>query len=105
MNFSRNLNMCLLLLQNKETQFSRLCCGGLSGLGSKLMLLPFDTVKKHLQVQGLNEYTNEYKGMFNCFKTLMQKNGIVILYSGAYPAVLKVSFHNLFYIFTLCCHP
>ncbi|XP_065647081.1 mitochondrial thiamine pyrophosphate carrier isoform X2 [Hydra vulgaris] len=79
----------LLSIENKETNVSRLCCGALSGLGSKLILLPFDTVKKHLQVQGLNDYTNEYKGMFHCFKCLVKKKGFMILYSGTFPAVLK----------------
>lgn len=74
----------------ENKRLMRLTCGGLSGLCSKLMLLPLDVVKKRLQVQGLTGYA-EYNGMVHCFRTVVQLDGIVALYRGASPSVWKAT--------------
>ena len=63
----------------------------MSGLCSKLTLLPLDGVKKRLQVQGLHGFKQEYKGMLHCFRVVINKEGVMALYRGGTPSILKVS--------------
>ena len=62
----------------------------MSGFLAKALLLPIDNVKKRLQVQGSKGFQSSYKGMFNCFRIVVQEQGLLALYRGIVPSVLKV---------------
>lgn len=74
-----------------------LACGAISGMASKILLLPFDVIKKRLQIQGFEQARQSfgqvkvYTGMSNCFWTIISDEGISGLYKGAAASVLKSS--------------
>ena len=78
-----------------------LACGAISGMASKILLLPFDVIKKRLQIQGFEQARQSfgqvkvYTGMSNCFWTIISDEGISGLYKGAAASVLKVSLSYL----------
>ena len=69
----------------------------MSGMISKVLLLPFDVVKKRLQIQGFEEArkpfgrVSRYNGMLNCFVRITEEEGIMGLYKGTAASVLKVN--------------
>ena len=73
-----------------------LSCGALSGASSKVLLLPFDVIKKRLQVQGFEEARKPfgrvptYTGMVNCCARIVMEEGITGLFKGAGASVVKV---------------
>lgn len=76
--------------EEKPSNTCRLLCGAGSGLLTKLILLPLDTVKKRLQVAGF-QGTYQYKGMLDCFTTLAKQQGVVAFYRGASPSLAKAA--------------
>jgi len=70
--------------------------GGLSGIITKTIVYPLDTVKKRLQVQGFSEgritmgLTPQYEGFRNCFITVYNTEGLFNgLYKGWTPGIIK----------------
>ncbi|KNC76421.1 hypothetical protein SARC_11076, partial [Sphaeroforma arctica JP610] len=72
-----------------------LAAGSLSGAGSKLIVLPMDTVRKRLQVQGFESARKnfgkivKYKNMTHCMGVIYANEGLVGFYKGGVPATLK----------------
>ena len=68
----------------------------MSGIVSKVLLLPFDVVKKRLQIQGFEEArmsfgeVKRYSGMLDCFTRIVKDEGATGLFKGFGPSVLKV---------------
>ena len=70
--------------------------GGLSGLITKTLTFPLDTVKKRLQVQGFAEgraemgITPKYNGFWNCLVTIFRTEGVTRgLFKGWVPGIIK----------------
>jgi len=64
--------------------------GTISGSVSKIIVYPIDTVKKRLQAQAVfGPIGDIYYGMFDCFKKILQHEGIGGFYRGLVPSVLK----------------
>lgn len=76
--------------------------GAIAGGTSKLIVYPFDTVKKRLQAQAFNRFeqiqsktiissmnTVEYKNMIDCATRIMKEEGISTFYRGLVPTLLK----------------
>ncbi|KAJ3186433.1 mitochondrial thiamine pyrophosphate transporter [Irineochytrium annulatum] len=69
--------------------------GGLAGIVSKTAVMPFDVVRKRLQVQGpdRNSYVMEgiprYRGILTCATQIVRHEGIGALYKGLLPSILK----------------
>lgn len=81
----------LISLQWKEhNKASLLLCGAASGVSTKLILLPFDMVKKRLQVVGFSD-TVPYTGMVDCYQRIVGEQGFAALYRGATPSMLKAA--------------
>ena len=82
----------------KHGKLQSLTCGALSGMISKVLLLPFDVVKKRLQIQGFEEARksfgrfSHYDGMLSCFRGIVKEEGVMGLFKGTAASVLKVSF-------------
>jgi hypothetical protein len=53
-----------------------------SGIASKLVEYPFDTVKVKLQTQGQNNLPVIYNSTFDCFKKIYMREGVVGYYRG-----------------------
>jgi solute carrier family 25 (mitochondrial thiamine pyrophosphate transporter), member 19 len=70
--------------------------GMISGAVSKLIVYPMDTVKKRLQAQSvfgpqINSCGRYYTGLWHCLTTMIQKEGVVSLYRGIVPSVMKTT--------------
>lgn len=70
--------------------------GGLSGIITKTIIYPLDTVKKRLQIQGFSEgrqgmgITPRYEGFCNCLTTVYRMEGLYKgLYKGWVPGIIK----------------
>ena len=74
-----------------------LICGGLAGVTSKTLTLPFDIVKKRLQVQGFECARQSFGQVTRCvgpldaFKKILSHEGVTAFYKGAVPGILKTS--------------
>ncbi|KAJ3361006.1 hypothetical protein GGF31_002466 [Allomyces arbusculus] len=56
----------------------KLACGAFAGITGTLIIYPIDMVKTRLQ----NQSTNQYRGMVDCFRTLVRTEGARGLYRG-----------------------
>lgn len=64
--------------------------GMVAGGSSKLLVYPLDTVKKRLQVQvSIGGGALRYKGMMDCFMTIVREEGVPVLYRGLGTQMLK----------------
>ena len=78
-------------------------CGAVSGAVSKTIVYPLDTAKKRLQAQAFfmagTEY--HYHNTVDCILTMIRSEGIMSLYRGYIPSVLKTSLSTslTFYLF------
>lgn len=62
-----------------RTPLQTCLAGGVAGLVAWLPVIPFDVVKTRMQA----DVRHEYKGMFDCFKKSLRKEGITGLFRGA----------------------
>jgi len=70
----------------------KLCSGAVAGMCGQTVAYPFDTVRRNLQVQSMKVRKGEplpYKGMIDCFRTIVRRDGVTALYSGLWPNYLK----------------
>ncbi|KAG2185861.1 hypothetical protein INT43_002299 [Umbelopsis isabellina] len=75
-----------------------LTCGALAGILSKWGVFPLDVVRRRLQVQGrhrtdyviasIPEYSR--KSVLACMRAIVQKEGVLALYKGLVPGLIKV---------------
>jgi len=73
--------------------------GAFSGAISKIIVYPIDTVKRRLQAQAFFDTpigfgrlnSRQYTGMIDCFLRVAREEGIVSLYRGIVPSVLKTT--------------
>eukprot|EP00188_Purpureofilum_apyrenoidigerum_P001115 Plantae.Rhodophyta-Purpureofilum_apyrenoidigerum.ctg15766.p1 GENE.Plantae.Rhodophyta-Purpureofilum_apyrenoidigerum.ctg15766~~Plantae.Rhodophyta-Purpureofilum_apyrenoidigerum.ctg15766.p1 ORF type:complete len:310 (+),score=45.19 Plantae.Rhodophyta-Purpureofilum_apyrenoidigerum.ctg15766:140-1069(+) len=90
-------------LEREDRQFvpmEALVAGGLSGLSSKLITMPLDTVKKRMQVQGQFFTESRYRGFLDVFQKVYHREGISGLFRGTFPSIVK-AFPNSAITFTL----
>uniref|UniRef100_A0A2C9JYL7 Mitochondrial thiamine pyrophosphate carrier n=1 Tax=Biomphalaria glabrata TaxID=6526 RepID=A0A2C9JYL7_BIOGL len=75
-----------------------LVCGSGSGALAKLIVYPLDVIKKRLQVQGFEKArrpfgaVHQYKGLFHCLASSVRQEGVLCLYKGLCPSLLKAGF-------------
>lgn len=73
----------------------RIVCGAVAGVVAKAVTLPFDTIKKRLQIIGFKDGRvgfgrhRDYQGSWHCFVTIVAEEGVRGLYKGALPTILK----------------
>lgn len=82
-------------------------CGAGAGIAAKTVVYPLDLVKKRIQVQGFEKAREFfgavrcYKGLIDCFKSVIREEGFLGLYKGLSPSILKAACttgsHFLFY--------
>lgn len=64
--------------------------GSLAGLLSQSLMYPGDTVKRQLQIDGMNG-VKKYNNITNCIKIIYRQNGI----KGFYKGILLNSFKSI----------
>lgn len=68
-------------------------CGGAAGVTAKMMTMPLDTAKKHLQVQGmLDEHgasRARYSSTLQCMRSIVATHGPQALFRGTYLSLVK----------------
>jgi solute carrier family 25 (mitochondrial phosphate transporter), member 23/24/25/41 len=67
-----------------------LLCGAASGILSTLVTFPFDTVRRRMQIQNLHIPEEERLTARQQARSVLQKEGIVGLYRGLTPELMKV---------------
>merc|ERR1719233_1381592 len=63
-------------------------CGAAAGGTSVLLTMPQDTVKTRMQGEAAKKL---YKGTLDCVKQIIQKEGVLFLYTGTWPRFIRVS--------------
>ncbi|KAK6171443.1 hypothetical protein SNE40_019632 [Patella caerulea] len=69
--------------------------GTAAGVVAKLIIYPFDIVKKRLQIQGFEQArqsfgsVRHYSGLFNCLFIIIKEETVLGLYKGLSPSLLK----------------
>lgn len=87
--------------QQKSNQKTSVLCnltaGAFSGIFSKSLIYPLDSIKKRLQVQGFEEARNkfgstrEYRGMIDCTLKIIREETFLGLYKGYLPSIYKAA--------------
>jgi len=67
----------------KDKTNNKLLSGGMAGLIAQTLLYPGDTLKRNLQLDGINGQ-KKYKGLIDCVRHIFKNKGI----SGFYPGIL-----------------
>ena len=80
----------LLKKQNVDDKLVKFIAGGLSGMSALTITYPTDLLRKHYQMSGFNSDVPKYNGIFDGFRTIVQKEGIKGLYRGLAPSYVRI---------------
>ena len=92
---SWSASSAVVLQGNKN--IDSLVCGAMAGMSSKVLTLPFDIIKKRLQVQGFEKARQPfgqvpiYTGAFDVLRKIIHQESVLGLYKGGVPSILKAS--------------
>jgi len=81
-----------------------LVSGGAAGFGAKLVVYPFDLIKKRLQVQRMPDAAlasgavRRTTGLIHCLVSIIQYEGVFGLYKGLSPSLIKAIVTNSLYL-------
>lgn len=82
---------------NGREWMKNLVCGASSGIVSKTIVYPFDSMKKRLQVQGFEEARSQfgrverYSSTLHCFSRIRRQESLLGLYKGYLPTLIKAT--------------
>ena len=68
---------------------NKFIAGALAGLISQTLMYPGDTLKRNLQLDGINGQKKKYSGILDCIKKILKKEGIKGFYPGVKVNILK----------------
>lgn len=76
--------------------------GGMAGVLSWMISYPLDVLKSKIQAENLNQCS--YKGIVDCYKKTILKDGQRVLYAGISPALIRAFVSNgaLFTVHAMC---
>jgi solute carrier family 25 phosphate transporter 23/24/25/41 len=80
----------LLKQQQVDDKLVKFIAGGLSGMSALTITYPTDLLRKHYQMSGFNSDVPKYNGIFDGFRTIVQKEGIKGLYRGLVPSYVRI---------------
>ncbi|CAH1779593.1 unnamed protein product [Owenia fusiformis] len=88
-----------------------LVCGSAAGIVGKGAVYPLDVVKKRLQIQGFEEArvsfgrVKRYNGLIHCVLCIVKDEGVIGLYKGLGPSLLKAAAVTglSFFVYEQCC--
>ncbi|KAG6885378.1 hypothetical protein C0993_002517 [Termitomyces sp. T159_Od127] len=75
----------------KSSVWRKLTCGALAGTISQTLTYPFDVLRRKMQVTGMKGGSVKYDGALDALKSIIKAEGIVGLYRGLWPNLLKVA--------------
>ena len=81
----------------KDGVLCNLTSGAISGIFSKSLIYPLDSIKKRLQVQGFEEARNKfgstrsYRGVIDCTVKICREEGFFGMYKGFLPSIYKAA--------------
>tara|TARA_Y100000816_G_C26082376_1_gene570652 strand:- start:779 stop:1591 length:813 start_codon:yes stop_codon:yes gene_type:complete len=64
--------------------------GGFAGMSALTITYPTDLLRKHYQMSGFNSDVPKYNGIFDGFRTIVRKEGMVGLYRGLLPSYIRI---------------
>ncbi|GAB5364216.1 hypothetical protein AAMO2058_000950300 [Amorphochlora amoebiformis] len=67
----------------------KLLCGALAGLSAQTIIFPGDTMRRRMQVDGINGQPKQYKNFVHCFQTIVRTEGVMGLYRGLMTNVVR----------------
>ena len=70
------------MLVAMQTTGKQLTAGALSGVTAQTIAYPGDTVRRRMQTDGMGGAKRVYRGMMDCCRVIMRKEGIMGFYSG-----------------------
>ena len=80
----------LLFEKGVDEKLVKFLAGGLSGMSALTITYPTDLLRKHYQMSGFNKDVPRYNGIFDGFRTIVQKEGIRGLYRGLLPSYIRI---------------
>jgi solute carrier family 25 thiamine pyrophosphate transporter 19 len=89
-----------LITQGEDSRSSKSvglsgCAGSIGGAVSKIIVYPMDTIKKRIQIQSVFGASPcipvIYNGIWDCLVTTIRTEGVLGLYRGLFPSVLKTT--------------
>ncbi|PFH53740.1 hypothetical protein AMATHDRAFT_83675 [Amanita thiersii Skay4041] len=75
----------------KSTVARKLACGALAGSISQTLTYPFDVLRRKMQVTGMKDGPIKYTGALDALHSIIRTEGVVGLYRGLWPNLLKVA--------------
>ena len=69
----------------------RLVCGACAGSAAGMVMYPNDTVRRLMQMQGLDGAPRVYKSTLDCWATVMREHGVWRFYRGAGPYLARLA--------------
>ncbi|KAG6917226.1 hypothetical protein DXG01_003340 [Tephrocybe rancida] len=69
----------------------KLSCGALAGTISQTLTYPFDVLRRKMQVAGMKGGSIKYDGALHALRSIIKAEGVVGLYRGLWPNLLKVA--------------
>ncbi|XP_043502402.1 congested-like trachea protein isoform X1 [Polistes fuscatus] len=90
--------MDFLLGNSKEMTWQPLLAGGTSGIATWLVSLPADSVKTRLQISPMGTYP---RGVRSIFPIIMKEGGILGLYRGVIPVLIRAFIANAVCFYSL----
>lgn len=61
---------------------NKLVSGAAAGILAQTLLYPGDTIRRHMQINGINGEKKIYNNPWHCYKTITNKNGHKVLFNG-----------------------
>lgn len=68
--------------------------GALAGVTAGLLTYPNDTVRRRMQLQGVDNGPRKYRNAIDCYRTIARREGILALYRGCSVNLLRVAPSN-----------
>jgi solute carrier family 25 thiamine pyrophosphate transporter 19 len=81
--------------------------GAVAGVTAKTIVYPFDLAKKRLQIQGFETArqsfgrVQKFNGLLDCFRVTFKNEGVMGIYKGYYPSMLKAAISSglIFFVY------
>ena len=78
-------------LRKSDSSFfaNSLVAGASAGLCAQSLMFPGDTIKRNLQINGIDNTKQKYTGLVKCIKFMYRTHGIKSFYAGYYINMIK----------------
>jgi len=77
--------------EKNPTWYNKLAAGAISGAVAQTCTYPFDVLRRRFQINAMNGMGYQYKSIWDAVRTIVAQEGIMGLYKGIMPNLLKVA--------------